>query len=305
MENYVLITGGTGFIGSHLVERLLKENKKIILLKRSFSNLWRIKKLINNPNLILIDIDKMDLLKVFEKYNIEGILHLATYYIKKHQSEDIKNMIDSNITFPTTLLENAVNNNVKYFINTGSFAEYSLDSIPINENSEIKPNNLYSSSKVAFENILKFYQNNYEINACTLKLFTPYGPKDDENKIVPYIITNALKKEKIVIRSTSKRLDFVFVEDIISAFIKAMNSIQTFDSYKSFNVASGKSYLNKEIYYKVESVLGGQDVEFLESDIKPVESDISKIMGELNWKPQYTIENGLKSTIDYYKLKYL
>lgn len=241
---------------------------------------------------------------MFNQYSIKGILHLATYYIKNHQSEDIYNMMNSNITFPTNLLENAIDNNVKYFINTGSFAEYSLNNIPITEKSKISPNNLYASTKVSFEEILKFYNNNYGIKASTLKLFTPYGPKDDENKIVPYIITNAIKNNKITIRSTSKKLDFVFVQDIINAFIKCMNSIKKFDSYESFNIASGSSYSNKEVYDIIESILGVQNVEFLESDTRPVETDISKINNFLNWEPEYNIEDGLKRTIDYYNLKY-
>lgn len=304
MKKYILITGGTGFIGSHLVEKLLNENKKIVLLKRSFSNVGRIKHLINNSNLVLIDIDKVSLSNIFNSYTIEGIFHLATYYIKNHNSKDISNMMDSNITFPTNLLENAVHNNVNYFINTGSFAEYSLKDIPINENSLICPNNLYSSTKVAFEDILKFYCNNYGISACSMKLFTPYGPKDDENKIVPYMISNAIKGNKITIKSTSKILDFIFVQDIVAAFIKAKENVQKFSKYEEFNVASGRSYSNKEIYTIIESMLGKQDVEFFESDLKPVKVNISKIEEKLNWKPKYSIEKGLEETINYYKLKY-
>lgn len=297
---YILLTGGTGFIGSQLAEDLLNQDKKVILIKRSFSNTERIKNILTNENLILKDIDKEDISNIFSDYDIEGVLHLATYYAKFHENKDIEDMIYSNITFPTILLENAVENNVKYFINTGSFAEYSFDKMPLSENSKIQARNLYASTKVAFEDVLKFYIENYDIKGLTLKLFTPYGPKDDENKIVPYLITKAIKNEKITIRSTHNKLDFIFVEDIIKAFNIAIDKIQTFDSYDSFNIASGKSYIIKEIYEIVENICGKKDVEFLENDFNEIEADTSKINNKLGWFAENSIEDGLKKTIDYY-----
>ena len=192
MSKYIMLTGGTGFIGSHLLEELLKENYKVILLKRSFSNTWRIAEVLNHENLILKNLDEEDLNDIFSQYAIEGILHLATYYIRSHKSDEISEMINTNINFPTQLLENAVNNNVKFFINTGTFSEYDLDASPISEDSELKAFNLYSSTKTAFEDILKYYHGKNDLICATMKLFTPYGPKDDENKITPYLIIKSI-----------------------------------------------------------------------------------------------------------------
>ena len=181
MSKYIILTGGTGFVGSHLLEKLLKLNKKIILLKRSFSTTWRINEFTDNENLIMKDIDKVVLNEIFDQYDINGVLHLATFAQRSHSSDAVSKMIDSNINFPTQLLENSINNNVKFFINTGSFSEYELKNSPISENNKISPFNLYASTKIAFENILKFYSDNYDLNCQTLKLFTPYGAKDEFN----------------------------------------------------------------------------------------------------------------------------
>ena len=302
---YILLTGGTGFIGSQLAEKLLEQKENIILLKRSYSDTWRIDDYIDSfPNIELIDIDKNNIESIFGNYDIEGILHLATYYTKFHKSNDIADMIESNITFPTDLLENAVKNNCKYFINTGSFGEYSMEKIPIDENVKISPFNLYSSTKVAFEDILKYYNTEYSIKASTLKLFTPYGPKDDENKIIPYLIVNSIKGNKITIQSTSKKLDVVHVNDIIEAYIQTKNNIKKFNNYENFNIANGTSHSIKEIYSIVEEKLGKAEVEFLESDLSEVKANIDKSKNMINWIPKVSLEEGLQLTIEYYKNKY-
>ena len=305
MGKEILLTGGTGFIGSNLVENFLNNGKNLILLKRSYSNIERIKNFMNlYDNLNIIDIDKEKISDIFETHNIEGILHLATYYSKFHSSNEIHDMIFSNISFPTDLLENAVKNNTKYFINTGSFAEYSGDKIPIDENTKISPFNLYASTKVAFEDILKFYSENYDIKTATLKLFTPYGPKDDENKIIPYLIVNSIKKEKLTIQSTSKKLDVVFVDDIIEGYKKTIKNILNFKKNENINIASGKSHSIKEIYSIINSMLGDTEVEFLESDLTEVKGNIKKAKKVVNWEPKVDLETGLDLTIKYYQEKY-
>ena len=176
MSEYILLTGGTGFVGSHLLEKLLNLDKNTILLKRSFSDTWRINKFIGNENLIVKNIDEESVDEIFNQYSIIGIFHLASNSQRELNSNIISKMIDSNIKFPTQLLENSMNNDVKFFINTGSAYEYQLNNPPISEKTKIKPFNLYASTKTAFEDILKFYSTNYDLNCSTLKLFTPYGP---------------------------------------------------------------------------------------------------------------------------------
>ena len=111
----------------------------------------RIDEFKNNDNLILKNIDKIHLEDIFTQYDINGVFHLATFAQRSHESDSVSEMIDSNINFPTRLLENSINNNVKFFINTGSFSEYELKNSPISESHKIKPFNLMSVTKIAFE----------------------------------------------------------------------------------------------------------------------------------------------------------
>lgn len=304
MAKYILLTGGTGFIGSHLLEELLNLNKKIILLKRSFSNTWRIDEFKENENLILKDIDKENLKNIFNQYEIEGIFHLASFVQKHHELNTVEKMINSNVNFPTTLLENAVNNNVKFFINTGTCLEYSSKP-PLNENSEIKPFNLYASTKSAFEDILKFYSNNYDIHCATLKLFTPYGPKDNEMKIIPYLIVNSIKKDSIAIKSPEKKLDFIYVKDVISSYITVMNHMPEFKEYTSFNIGTGIGTRIKDVLQIIESEVGkNEKIKYGDLENDEFWCSNKKIKNELNWAPKTELKKGIKCTIDYYKQIY-
>lgn len=301
MSGHILLTGGTGFVGSHLLEELLKLNKKVILLKRSFSDTWRINEFINNENLILKNIDEYDLNDIFNNYDITGIFHLATFAQRSHESEYVQEMIDSNISFPTQLLENSVNSNVKFFINTGSFSEYNLNKSPISETSEIKSFNLYASTKTAFENILKFYHDKYDLNCKTLKLFTPYGPKDDVIKITPYLIINSIKKEDILIKSPNKKLDFIYVKDVVAAYISVMENISRLQKYESFNIGTGIGTSIKDVLKIIESNLGkNKNVNFENLETDQVWCSNKKIKEKINWTPETNIEKGITLTIDYY-----
>lgn len=302
---YILVTGATGFIGSHLIERLLKEENNLIIIKRSFSNINRISNIINqyNDNVVLFDIDKQKLSEVFNKYEIEGIFHLAASYIKDSSTENIKTMTQSNIAFPTELLDLAVRHEVKYFINTGTFFEYSLDKLPLTETSPIDSLNYYSTTKIAFEDILKFYTKKYNINSSTLKLYTPYGSRDDENKIIPYLIINTLKNQEVNINNPDNRLDIVHVNDIIDAYMNVKDKILSFDDYEVFNIAAEVNYSINEIYAVIKYIINQEDYEIDKKSL-PIFNDCTKIKNILKWEPKLKIEDGIKLTVDYYKKIY-
>ena len=305
MSKYILLTGGTGFIGSHILEELLKLNKKVILLKRSFSNTWRINEFIENENLFIKDIDKENLNDIFNQYTVNGIFHLASISKREIDLEMIYNMIESNITFPTKLLEASVNHDVKFFINTGSVYEYQLNQPPISEKTKIKPFNFYASTKIAFEDILKFYSDNFQFNSSTLKLFTPYGPKDNENKITPYLIVNSLKKENIFIKSPNKTLDLIYIKDVVDGYINLMNNISKFKEYETFNVGTGIGTSIKDVLKIIEKNLGkNYNVDFGNLEDNQVWCSNNKIKDKLDWKPKTNLDKGIKLTVDYYKKKY-
>ena len=303
MIRKVLVTGGTGFIGSHVVEALLRKKCDVVLLKRSSSDTWRLKSCIKR--LKCYDTDRIELKDIFKKEKPKAILHLATYYRKRHAPEDIEPMFSANIAFPVRLLELAREFDVKCFINTGTFFEYMNRPLPINEDtSEGHPFNLYAMTKMAFEDILRNYSSG--IKAVTLKVFTPYGPRDSDNKLIPSIIKKALGNEEIGLSQGLQKLDFVYVKDIAQAYIKCLENIESIKSgHEAINIGSGLPLSIREVVSIMEEILmrpikkkWGRPAE---GDFDITFADTSKAKELLGWRPAHDIFGGLRETIDYYR----
>lgn len=233
----ILITGGTGFIGTNLTKRLLASKKfKLLFILKSKKNLKNIQKYLNKRNHYLFKLtnDFEKNFKIIEKFKPEVTIHLATNYTHTHQDKDIDKILNSNINFGTQILELISKSGCKNFINTSTVWEFY-------GNKEI-PLNLYAATKSAFGRILSYYQSEYQLRCLTIMLSNTYGEKDKRNKIIPYLLKNINNKGNLNFSNGSQILDFVHIEDVIDCFILAIDKL--LNSKKSFNL---KYYLNGEL----------------------------------------------------------
>lgn len=300
----VLVTGGTGFIGSNLIPKLLLAGHKSVLLIRRTSDLSNLRSFTDSPLLKLYDVEREDLNDVLRLERVDVVIHLATLYRKQHDARDIDHMVESNIAFPTRLLEAMTNQKVKHFINTGTFFEYKLDflvSDRVTENNEIGPYNLYASTKASFENILKYYVDKTGLSGLTLRLFAPYGMYDKPYKVIPLIIRSALEGSNLELSTNGhQKWDYVFAGDISDAFVAAIDVILAGKiKYEAINVGSGSSLSLREIAELIESVLNrklqinwGEKTE----ELNNVLADIQKAKEILRWNPKTPIRDGLEIT---------
>jgi UDP-glucose 4-epimerase len=298
----ILLTGATGFLGSHLLEALLEKGCKVIILKRSTSDTWRINHLLEQVKSYNVDYEVLH--SIFEEQNIDYVMHLATLYRKFDNGLEIKEMMDSNVLFPTELLELSVKYKVKGFINTGTFFEYDCSKLPVDEYAEINPFNLYAKTKLAFETILKTYSNT--LNITTLKLFSPYGEKDN-GKLIPMIISKALVNEKIELSDGLQKLDFIYEKDIVDAYLCTIRTMEKKQGsgYSVYNIGSGMSISIREIVSIIEQQLN-KPLNKVWGNVSKVDipiafADISKAIADLEWSPQHSIQEGIAKTIAYYK----
>lgn len=305
-QQTILLTGATGFLGSHLLEALLEKGHKVIVLKRSTSNTWRIIHLLSK--LKVYDIDTESIESIFREEKIDIIIHMATFYKKINNTEEISAMINTNITLPTKLLEIGIRHDIKAFINTGTFFEYDCSTLPVTEESNKKPFNFYAKTKLAFEEILKTYSNEIAIN--TFRIFSPYGEKDDDQKLIPTIMKSALSAKKLKLSEGFQKLDFIYAKDISNAYIHAIDRIKKENikkEYHVFNLGTGQALSIREVVSIIEQSLK-KNIEKewgIKSnyDIPMAYASIDKSFLLLDWTPTYSIYDGISNTLRYYEGK--
>jgi len=306
----ILLTGATGFIGSHVLRRGLSENYEIIITKRSTSNITRIKDVLDKIK--YYDVDTVPLSKIFDENKIDLVIHCATNYKKNHNYEDIPSLIEDNITFPSQILEQMQIHNVKYFINTGSFFEYALSTSSdsprkkINEMQKKEPYDFYAATKSGFSEILKWYSKNCGIKVIELRLFSAYGPGDNE-KLFNFLIKNFINQKKFEMCPCEQQWNWTFVEDIADAYICSIKYITNMKSdYECFNIGNEKTASIKELIKIIEKISGKNNLvsytkPYVEKEIFYVNCNSKKAQKEFGWKAKYNVKKGIKITYDWLK----
>ena len=237
----ILITGGTGFIGINLIQKLSKLNIEFVSLVRSIPN--------NDFPYFLFD-GNVENLKLYIKNNsFDGVIHLASCFIAEHKSEQIDELINSNLLFSTKVLEAASSSGVRWFLNTGTFWQH--------YNGEMyNPVNLYAATKQAFEDIAKYYAETTNINFCTIKLNDTYGKGDTRRKIFTLWDEISHNGQELEMSAGEQLIDILHIDDVIQSFLKIIMKIDDDMNhtlkYKSFCLSSCEKISLKNLSEKYE-----------------------------------------------------
>ena len=243
----IIVTGGTAYIGSNLVKKLVSLNYNVNLIVREQSDLKLLNELLSKINLNIHNGTTKHMLEIISNIKPDIIIHLASYQIGYHETEDVEKILNSNILFGTQLLEAACKNKVKYFINTGTYWQY-LNSKEENFNS------LYAASKNAFNVFLQYYSKSKLIKSVNLILYDVYGPNDPRPKLL-----NLMKKsdnigKEIDLTKGEQNIDFVHIKDTIAAYLIAVEGLlrsKFSGQYNEFLIKSGKKTKLKDLLFFV------------------------------------------------------
>ncbi len=251
MPKKALITGVTGFVGSHLARRLVKDGWTVTAIIRSSSNRDLIRDIENSIECYEYDGTMESMQTILAETHPEIVFHLASFFLSRHQPQDIATLIQSNITFGTHLVEAAVTNDCFQFINTGTSWQHF-------KNEDYNPVNLYAATKQAFGNILKYYVEAHRLKVVTLKLFDTYGPDDPRPKLMNLLMRAAATGETLDMSPGEQLIDLVHVDDVVNAYCTALEVINEMECglIKEYGVTSGCPISLKEIVLKLEEELG-------------------------------------------------
>jgi len=301
----VLITGATGFVGSCLTHRLVRVDCDLHIIKREQSNIWRIKDILNRVavhNVDLIDGDSLE--KLVKNIAPEIIFHTATYGGYPFQ-KDVNKIIQTNIMGTINLVNACLKVGFSIFINTGSSSEYGIKSKPMNETDLLEPNNNYGVAKASPTLFCQAKARSEKLPIVTLRLFSPYGYYEELTRLVPSVIISCLTGKNPKVSSPEPVRDFIFIEDVLDAYVKAANVPNA--GGEIFNIGYGQQHSVGEVVNKIIKLTGGKvnpEWGVIPKRInEPTiwQADISKAKNILKWKPKCNLEKGLNKTVKWFK----
>jgi UDP-glucose 4-epimerase len=299
----VLVTGGAGFIGSHLVEKLVENGYNVVVIDNLLrGNLSNLSNVMSKIKFVKGDIRGYELMRELVK-NSEMVFHLASL------SRVVPSVKNPELCFKinvggTEIIARLCSKYSKKLIFSSSREVYGTARyIPVDEAHPLSPENPYGASKVAGEKIIEAYAKSYGLSYATLRLANVYGPRDFD-RVIPIFIKNALEGKNLIIYGANKILDFVYIDDVINAFISAMD----INENQTLNIGSGKGTNIVELAKLVKKVTGknGKIVvkEKRKGEVDKFIASIEKAEEVLKWRPKVTLEEGISRIIKLAKLSF-
>ena len=289
----VVLTGATGFIGSHVLKVFIARGWNVKAVKRSTSSLDRVNKVKGDGKLTWHDIDRVGIETLFSGGGINAVVHLATNYGKDCEASDV---IDDNLLFPVRLWEYAMEAGVGLFVNTDTFfSSYrGYRYLP-----------LYTLSK---KHLSEWLENgNGAIKVVNMRLHHVYGPDDSSNKFVPWIIGEMQQnRPEICLTDGLQERDFVYVDDVAEAYVTVIEKMEGLDVMQTLDVGSGELHTVREFVEVVwdeiptKSRLLFGELDQREGEISTVEVNIAPLR-RLGWRPLISLLEGIKKTISAMK----
>ena len=306
-EKTILITGGAGFIGSNLCDKLLNENHKIICVDNLLTgNIKNVEHLLNHPNFIFINLDIIEPLEI--KEDIEEIYNFACPASPPKYQKDPINTLKVNFLGVLHLLELARLKNAKFLQSSTSevYGEPEITPQPENYRGNVNTvgiRSCYDEGKRVAETLIMDYHHQYNVDTRIVRIFNTYGPKMDKNdgRVVSNFINQALNNEDIALYGNGEQTrSFCYIDDQIDGLIKLMNS----DYIYPVNIGNPYELTVKELATIVlELTKSKSNIVYKElplDDPTNRKPDITKAKNILGWKPTYDLEKGLIKTIEYF-----
>ncbi len=314
MKNRILITGGTGFIGQNLIKKLLKDQTAEIIVVSKYKvnhNQLFMKNFSDNIHrLVLIEADiiKKGVLDSVMQ-DIGTIIHLAAKTQFNSSRDSLYELNNTNVFGTRLLLESAIKCNIKKFIFLSTSGVYGskIRNMTMDENHNLNPLNLYTKSKLEAEKAVLSYYQRYRLPVIIFRPSNIYGGYQCPPWMIPSFINRLLNNQPILLNHEGKpKRDWIYVEDLVDAITMVMNNSSNEIFGEIFNIGMGETISNLKVAYIIAKKLNKSKklIRLIESG--PVESlenmaVSNKINKMLGWKPLYSIERGLRNTIEWNK----
>ena len=303
----IFITGATGFVGSHIVRKLVSQGSDVHILIRPKSDLWRLKNLVPKITIHYGDLtDRFALEKIIAEVKPKGIFHFGVASIVSGLGAESETTIATNVFGTVNLMDVAASVPYDFFVTMGSFLEYGFKDHAIAEDELCQPGELYGVTKLAGTLYGQALARTAGKPIVMFRLFTPYGPYNEKERLTHKIIAAAFADKEIALTHGTVSRDFVFIDDVVELIFEAAEKALKYRG-EIFNIGSGVrtpisdvvSYIVKKIGSKSEVKWGTFRTVSYDGDLW--QADMTKTFSHFSWRPKVSLEEGLDSTIEHFK----
>ena len=312
-ESSILVTGAGGFIGSHLVEKLLSLGANVTAFVRYTSsgqlgNLRYVDTSVDNLTIFMGDLkDPYACRKAME--GIDYVFHLGAVISIPYSYVNPREYFDNNVFSILNILQAVDDLGTKAVIHTSTSEVYgTAEIVPIPESHPLKGQSPYSASKIAADKIVESFYRSFNAPVVTVRPFNTYGPRQSVRAVIPTILTQALSQKSILLGDIRPTRDFLYVKDTINGFLEIARSAEKLFG-ETLNIGTGvETSIENLVNLICELTETSAKVVFDASRIRPTKSevnrlcaDVSKVKKQLKWKPSYSLKDGLSETIQWYR----
>ncbi|MFN2216339.1 MAG: SDR family NAD(P)-dependent oxidoreductase [Anaerolineales bacterium] len=312
----ILVTGAGGFIGSHLVELLIKQGAQVraFVHYNSRSDIGLLSQLpeefLSNTEIHAGDLQDPDAIRKAVK-GCDTVFHLGALisipYSYKHPVE----VATVNFNGTLNILQACLDFNVNRLIHTSTSEVYgTARTVPINETHPLQGQSPYSASKIGADKLAEAYFNAYDLPVVTVRPFNTYGPRQSTRAVIPTIISQALFQDQISLGNLNARRDFSYISDTVQGFICAALADAVLG--KTYNLGTGEEVTIGDLASTIIKMIGRSVAIHVDQNrIRPEKSEVGRLLSdnslaykELRWAPKVSLDDGLSKTIAWFRENY-
>jgi len=306
----ILVTGGSGFIGNHLISNLSRSGHELYSLERYVTGRYVLGGQ-RDVKTVFGDVhDYFSVKRLIQEIQPEAVIHLASISPVSYSYDHPMETMETNFLGTVNLAESCLRSvhHFKHFLFAGSSEEYgNQENFPIKETAELHPNSPYAVSKVAADKYLQYLHETYDFPVTILRNFNTYGRKDNTHFVVERAVVQMLQDKEVRLGDPTPLRDFMYVDDHVNSYLTCLDNQKAVGEVFNFCTARGISI---DDLVKTIMKLTNFEGEVLWNAIPKRPIDISVLVGDnskawqsLSWKPKFTLEEGLKLTIGYWQGK--
>ena len=300
----VLVTGAAGFIGSHLVKSLVEMACHVTIIVRPGSSLWRIAEVVDRLTILEADLNSGEAAQLASSIaTMDIIFHLAAAGVDQ-SFKDTATMVSTNILGTLRMLQFGFQRKVMRFIYCGSCFEYGCG-VRLKEDSLPEPLSEYGASKSAAWILVHSFARVYGLPVVSLRPFTVFGPFEAPYRLIPHTIIKALNGRKIELTAGEQTRDFIYVQDVVEAFLIAAVAPEAIGS--TFNICTGAATKVKDIVSQIVHLSENKTMPqfgalpYRDTEVWNLSGSPEKIETSLGWKARTNLVSGLMKSIQWFR----